>query len=222
MGKLRKQLKDLGVEIPDHFYKKWTVDPFIPAKTRGCDHPTCANVGEYRAPQSRENLGSYYWFCLEHVRDYNAAWDYYAGLSPLEIERALRFGQVWERPTWPLGLKLKGSWRGAEESLRSAFEQSGVGRDEAGEASEEPKAKFDMGKIDPRYKAQLEALHELGLDPPVDFEAIKKRYRLLVKRHHPDAKAADGKQGTASDDRIKRLNSAFTVLKAFYAVEEGP
>ena len=50
-----------------------------------CDHPGCEKAGEYRAPKDR-NLKDYYWFCLEHVQEYNAQWNYYAGEIPEEDE----------------------------------------------------------------------------------------------------------------------------------------
>jgi hypothetical protein len=48
---------------------------------RLCDHPGCEAGGDYRAPRSRLELNHYYWFCLDHVRGYNAAWNYYAGMN---------------------------------------------------------------------------------------------------------------------------------------------
>ncbi|MGK4422195.1 hypothetical protein ACSLVQ_28490, partial [Klebsiella pneumoniae] len=55
----------------------------------------------------RDHLDQYYWFCLEHVRDYNRQWDYFAGMSSADIESHLRQATVWERPTWPLGAKAR-------------------------------------------------------------------------------------------------------------------
>lgn len=52
---------------------------------RKCDHPGCEKAGEYRAPKDRK-LKDYYWFCLEHVQEYNAQWNYYAGEIPEEDE----------------------------------------------------------------------------------------------------------------------------------------
>ena len=46
-----------------------------------CDHPDCRETGQYRAPRSRQELHRFYWFCLEHVREYNAAWNYYADMD---------------------------------------------------------------------------------------------------------------------------------------------
>ena len=71
--------------------------------TRLCDHAGCEAGGEFRAPRSRLELNHYYWFCLEHVRGYNAAWNYYAGMSEIEIEAEIRRDTVWQRPSWKLG-----------------------------------------------------------------------------------------------------------------------
>ena len=53
-----------------------------------CDQPGCDKAGEYRAPRSRTALNQYFWFCLEHVRAYNASWDFYKGMSAAQIEAA--------------------------------------------------------------------------------------------------------------------------------------
>ena len=83
------------------------------AATRLCDHPGCASGGEYRAPRSRFALDTFFWFCLDHVRLFNAQWNYYAGMSAREIEAEIRNDTVWQRPTWPLGGR-GGAGRGFE------------------------------------------------------------------------------------------------------------
>ena len=69
---------------------------------RLCDAPDCAEAGQYRAPRDR-SLREFHWFCLDHVRAYNASWDFYKGMGPDEIEACLRADTSWQRPTWPLG-----------------------------------------------------------------------------------------------------------------------
>src|SRR3954449_1911719 len=78
-----------------------TAEPVLPV--RPCDHPGCEAGGDFRAPRSRLELDRYYWFCLEHVRAYNVAWNYYAGMSQSEIEAEIRRDTVWQRPSWKLG-----------------------------------------------------------------------------------------------------------------------
>ena len=72
---------------------------------RCCDWPGCNGDGEHRAPKSRNELKSYHWFCLDHVRRYNAGWNYYDGMTDAEVEADVRRDTVWHRPSWPLGGK---------------------------------------------------------------------------------------------------------------------
>lgn len=196
-------------------------------RTRGCDHPACSDVGEFKAPRNKQiddtnplfTQGStheqnYFWFCLNHVKLYNAAWDYYEGLSPLEMEAAIRFDGVWNRPSWPLGQAQK-----MEEAIRGKVNRDFM-EDEAASFREPPPGEADAQRQSFIHrKAEIEALQELDLQPPVDFSVVKKRYRLLVKEHHPDL-YKDGKDSKAGEEKIKRLNSAFTYLKNLYAAME--
>ena len=57
---------------------------------RECDHPDCRALAEYRAPKSRDRLDEYYWFCLEHVREYNKSWNFCDGMNEEQIESEIR------------------------------------------------------------------------------------------------------------------------------------
>ena len=172
---------------------------------RACDHPGCAGEGEYRAPKSRRQLNDYYWFCLDHVREYNRAWDYYAGMKPEQIEAEVRRDTTWQRPSWPLGF-----WGVQEKFLRDramhgfSFE---FGREAGKDQSEESKQRRQAAR-----SAEEEALVVLDLAPPVDFPRIKARYRELVKIHHPDANGGD----KAAEEKLKEINQAYNTLKACY------
>ena len=83
---------------------------------RFCDCPGCPEAGRYRAPRARDRLDEYYWFCLDHVREYNSAWDYFEGMGEDEIEAIRRRDTVWQRPSWPLGTK-KGKFEEQIEKL---------------------------------------------------------------------------------------------------------
>lgn len=81
---------------------------------RGCAYPDCRAEGAYRAPRSRTRLDDYIWLCLDHVREYNHSWDYFAGMSQAEIEAHVRSDVVGWRPTWPLGSLSANRPEGAE------------------------------------------------------------------------------------------------------------
>lgn len=174
-----------------------------PVKLRGCDCPGCGSPGDYRAPKSRDQLDQYYWFCLDHVREYNKQWDYFAGMSVADIENHVRRATVWERPTWPMG----GS-RAREQSIRDQ-----VFNEFFGEGPEAPPQQPSQAMP----KAERDALNMLELAPPVSFTEIKAQYRILVKRHHPDANAGSAE----SEELFKNINQAFTVLKQIYGMDEA-
>jgi DnaJ domain len=185
-----------------------SVDSFYgldrPVRLRGCDCPGCAAPGDYRAPRDR-SLSDYYFFCLDHVREYNRNWDYFSGMSGGEIEGYIRGAVVWERPTWPLG-----EWRLCEQKLRETvihefFADAIPASARAGAAPPPPALP----------KAARDALTELELQPPVDFLAIKAQYRLLVKRHHPDANGGSRN----AEEKFKNINQAFAVLKEIFGEE---
>jgi DnaJ-domain-containing protein 1 len=168
-------------------------------QTRACDVPGCAADGCFRAPRARDRLNDYWWFCLDHVREYNSRWDYYAGMSESDIERELRQDMTWQRPTWPLG-----SWYARERSLRERVVRGfAFGDDEAAEAK--------AHTARPRTPED-EARAVLDVAAAADFGEVKARYRELVKIHHPDANGGD----KDAEERLKLINQAYTTLKSCY------
>ena len=174
---------------------------------RACDHPGCAGEGEYRAPTGRDRLNEYFWFCLDHVREYNKAWDYYAGMSADQIESEVRSATTWQRPTWPLGF-----WSVQEKFLRDRVVK-GFGF-EFGHDAGKGKAEEQAQRRHAARTPEEEALAVLDLTQPVDFPRIKARYRELVKTHHPDANGGDRQ----AEERLKEINQAYNTLKACYGV----
>ena len=62
-------------------------EPAPAVKVRPCAIDGCREEGAYRVPKSRDALTSYLWLCLAHARAHNEKWDYFAGMSEVEIER---------------------------------------------------------------------------------------------------------------------------------------
>ena len=176
-------------------------EPDVPA--RPCDMAGCGREGEYRAPRGRDDLRSYYWFCLDHVREYNASWNYYAGMSESEMEAAIRSDTTWQRPSWPLG-SWHTSFRGRNPHIEDAF---GVYREQADAAR--AKARQEWQKKQTAAQTEHDkALAVMQLTGEATTAAIKTRYKELVKRHHPDANGGD----RASEERLKVINQAYSTL----------
>jgi len=175
---------------------------------RLCDHEDCEALGEFRAPKSPDRLNDHFWFCLEHVREYNAAWNFCEGLSDDEVEARVRADTVWHRPTWPLG----GGRPLSEEMLRAeALAFGRMGQKPGARKSENGK---QNGKAAGPGKDAHErrALSDLNLSAPVTFSEIRSRYIELVKRLHPDANGGS----LAREDRLKTINRAYALLRERY------
>ena len=192
--------------------RRQPIDPIFVAEAeppaRTCAHPGCAAGGDFRAPKSRLELDSYHWFCLEHVRAYNLAWNYYAGMSDAEIEAEIRRDTVWQRPSWKLGERHgPGPWvrdpfgfynggGHANERSQQNGHAGGRARDAAARAA----------------SAREQALAVFDLEPPLTSVQLKARYKMLVKLHHPDAHGGD----KDAEERLKIINQAYATLKAGY------
>ena len=164
-----------------------------------CEHAGCQAEGLYRAPKSRERMNDYYWFCLDHVRDYNRSWDYCAGMSPEEIEKMVRADVTWQRASWPLGRLVGGRFFGIDpERVKDHF---GLFGEDFWRRGSPPPAK---------KSPEEEAKRVMQLNGPLTLAALKARYRELCKRHHPDANGGD----KSAEERFKVIGQAYRTLLA--------
>src|ERR1041385_154565 len=69
-----------------------------------CQWPGCACEATHRAPKGRLRENQYWRFCLEHVREYNHSYNYFAGMSDDEVVRYQKDAVTGHRPTWKMGL----------------------------------------------------------------------------------------------------------------------
>ncbi len=81
------------------------------------------------------------------------------------------------------------------------FREFGAGARQRSDRAEPPRAVRN---------AERKALHELGLEEGADKVEIKARFKLLVKRHHPDANGGD----RATEDKLREIIQAYNYLKS--------
>ena len=164
-----------------------------------CDYPGCLEDGVYKAPKSRLQLRNYHYFCLDHVREYNKAWNYHKGLDEQQVENSIRRSTTWDRPSWPFGTRHKmfqSFVKGNVTDNFDFFEMDSFSR--------------NNGELNKKFNAdQLDALDIMGLKPPIDILKLKSQYKYLVKIHHPDRNGGDRK----AEERLKLINEAYTTLK---------
>ncbi len=163
--------------------------------TRTCDAPGCTEGGEHRAPKTRGDAPDYYWFCLEHVRDYNKQWNYFTGMSQAEIEAFQKEAMLGHRPTWNHQMRGIPNERVLHEKLHG-FMGGNTQADLSGN---------HLPPIRPRHR---KALQQLELEHPAELKTIKRQYKKLVKQYHPDVNQGDRE----SEERFKRVSESYRLL----------
>jgi hypothetical protein len=171
-----------------------------PAVAR-CDHPGCTGSGLYRAPMGREREGQYFAFCIDHVREYNASYDYFRGMDDEALVKYQKDEVVGHRPTWSMGAR-RGAPPARDRVDETMFAEARVYRRRG--------ARGEGFKSEPRYNSlALKALATLQLTASANEQTIKARYKELVKRHHPDANGGD----RSSEEKLREIIQAYNYLR---------
>jgi hypothetical protein len=177
-----------------------------------CDWPGCEGPAMHRAPKGRLREGQYWRFCLDHVREYNHSYNYFSGMSDDAVVKYQKDALTGHLPTWRMGMNGDASdpsgragpdLRGATDPLGIFRELGGRGRWQPGE--EKPEREGRMIR-----NAERKALETLGLEGVSTREEIKARFKMLVKRHHPDANGGD----RTSEDVLREIIQAYNYLKS--------
>jgi len=172
-------------------------------KTIRCDSPGCEAEGAYRAPMGRLREGQYLCFCLEHVREYNATYNYFNGMDDASVARYMKDATVGHRPTWSMGTRR--GQAGFREDATAAVDPLGLYR----QRFRRPQPAQE--RRGPQHSpVTLRALVAMGLEETANREAIRARYKELVKRHHPDANGGD----RSREEKLREIIHAYKTLRA--------
>jgi len=150
-------------------------------------------------------------FCLEHVRAYNAKWDFHVHMSPKDIEAEIRRVATWDRPTWPLGLNGGSPKKARAWSRADIHDPMNLGAGTAFDPTQRKKTRQKSWAEDQGLKTdERKALKVFDLDGPITLADLKNRYKQLVKQHHPDKHGGSHE----AEARMKTINSAYQLLSA--------
>jgi hypothetical protein len=184
-----------------------------PRETEGpaCEHPGCKGSGLYRAPKGRGQEGRYFQFCLDHVRAYNASYNYFAGMTDAAVAAYQKDAVIGHRPTWAMGVNPAGRVQdGGNEAPTRDWQYSDPLGVLNGENLNKGRRRAPAEPKKPRYTGPVRrALDVLGLDETADGPAIKAQYKTLVKRFHPDANGGD----RSFEERLRDIIKAHDTLK---------
>ena len=155
-----------------------------------CDFPGCTKAGEFRAPKDR-SLKEYYWFCLENVQAYNAKWNYYDSeeetdsSAQTEAKPHLHFRSFRSKIKYQFGYDFS--------------EELGY----LGEFASPYSSSIFFTKEEREYLKIMELSEE-----EISLPLIKKQYKKLVKKYHPDINRSDKN----AEEKFKLLSIAYKAL----------
>jgi hypothetical protein len=177
----------------------------------GCQWPGCGAPATHRAPKGRLRASEYWRFCLEHVREYNNSYNFFAGMSDDAVAKYQKEAITGHRPTWKMG--SLGGKRAARRG-RAEFRDAGMAAEDPfslfGETAGKPGHARPAAEGRKILNAQRRALDVLGLEADAKRADIKSRFKVLVKRHHPDANGGD----RGSEERLREIIQAYNYLKS--------
>jgi DnaJ domain len=177
-----------------------------------CDHEGCQEPGLYPAPKGRGREGQYHRFCLDHVREYNKSYNYFAGLPDEDVVDHQKRDTIGHRPTWFIGANAWARHRGPRNGTRpGGFAHRFATLDPFGLFGEGAPGGRPPGSEPERPLRRLErkCLRQLNLEDGATKADIKARFKELVKRLHPDHNQGD----RASEDKLREVIQAYNYLR---------
>lgn len=182
----------------------------VEAKGRLCAEAGCQEPGEFRAPLiegaslGRDGPPQFRWLCLDHVREFNAGYNFFRGMSPDEIHDAQRPTAGWEGES-----RAFNATGGADRPPRWADFSDPL---DAINARFRTKMTEEAGRKDgkPLSGKDREAMRALALDTDADRAALRRRYSDLVRKYHPDRNGGD----RSHEHKLQAVIEAYQHLKS--------
>lgn len=166
-----------------------------------CAVPGCVEPGEFKAPLQPANFdgpGAWRFLCLDHVREHNAKYNFFEGMTSEEITEAQSPLSGWDRPSRRFaatGADPAPKWSDFTDPLNAIGARFGRFRDAANSS------RFN--------KPERRALSVLGLGDDADRNQLRKRYSGLVRRYHPDKNGGD----RSHEGRLGEVIEAYQLLR---------
>lgn len=174
-----------------------------------CEWESCGEAGEYRAPKGPRSNGEYHHFCLEHVRHYNKAFNFFAGMSQEELDEALTTPPKAEsRSSFATGNPQNARASAKPATMRPGDRYGdpfGVFAKYRHRQAQRPAAE----RVKPLTENDRRAFETLGFAGHAKSDDIKQAYKNLVKAHHPDVNGGD----RSSEERLRTIIAAYSHLK---------
>ena len=162
-----------------------------------CEWSKCEESGDFKAPLEKDNIKKFRWLCKEHIKLFNKNWNYFDGMGQDEIEDFLKSDLTWHRPTQKFGSSdnfFNVLWNNALSDKFNFFNQE---------------KNIDTFKNKKLSEKDKDAFIIMGLEFSADWPVIQKKFKMLVKKFHPDRNSGNKK----FEDKLKKITLAYSHLK---------
>ncbi len=166
-----------------------------------CDYPGCREKAAFRAPKSPDLLDEYFWFCKDHIREYNLKWNFFQGTTDEEFQKFLDKDRVWERETKPFSRIGDGN----------AWARLGVNDPMAllGEKATQNPGRVQSTATRKLPATERKAIEILDARDTMSKTEIRKVYKGLIKVLHPDMNGGD----RSHEEQLQEVVWAWDQLK---------
>lgn len=177
------------------------------SQAQTCQWDGCGKAGLHKAPAGRNREGQYLYFCLNHIRVYNKNFNYFSNLSDPDISKfqdhfPTEYSSMWSTSSNDSVSKKTSSSYSKIRSGTAAYQNR----------IHNPFSLFTRyHSTNPRKVKPLEVKAFDTLELPLNSSAkdIKKRYKELIKKHHPDTNGGN----RSSEERFRDVLNAYNLLK---------
>lgn len=168
--------------------------------TRSCDHFGCDQEGLFPAPKNINDLTLRYYFCLEHVKDYNNQWNYLdqvRGAGPQESGSNGTSHHPFKKQGKPFS-------RFFYQGPQDPFDMLG------GEETDSTYTLPPTQKVFSPKTKEGRAFVILELSWPFTEADLKQAYKTLAKKYHPDLNQKD----PSAIEKFRDVKEAYELLKS--------
>ena len=174
-----------------------------------CAHPGCDAAGEFRAPafngrrSGSDGPGDYQLLCLAHIREFNAGYDWFAGMDAEEIAAAQSPTYMWPHETRAFSpsasVDAPPKWQDFHDPLDAIGARFRRQKQERGAAMAGPQLSAEENR----------ALKILGLSANADKKAVRKAYSEKLRLFHPDRNGGD----RSKEQALQKVVESYQLLR---------
>ncbi|MEE9329957.1 MAG: DnaJ domain-containing protein [Parvularculaceae bacterium] len=160
--------------------------------------------------KSPNELDKYLWMCVQHAREHNKNWNFFANMSDDEQKAFQEQNRYGGRPTWKMAQNAR-----ASAAARAGLDGKAEIDNAVGIFNQTPGAAGSMNKEAAMRsgrrltKLQVDSFKSMNLKTDAASSEIRKKYAELVKRFHPDSNEGD----RGAEEQLQAVIKAHQILK---------